>query len=64
MLREIGIALFLACVGLGAGGGFVQTIMEGGYVWIGYGFIITVVPLLIIGIIGRKIIARSCSAFR
>lgn len=56
MLREIGIALFLACVGLGAGGGFVQTIMEGGYVWIGYGFIITVVPLLIIGIIGRKIL--------
>mgnify|MGYP001457139380 CR=1 FL=1 len=56
MLREIGIALFLACVGLGAGGGFVKTIMEGGYVWIGYGFIITVVPLLIIGIIGRKIL--------
>lgn len=54
MLREIGIALFLACVGLGAGKGFVDTIVNGGYVWIGYGFIITVLPLIIIGIIGRK----------
>ena len=55
MLREVGIALFLACVGLSAGNGFVETIMNGGYVWIGYGFIITVVPLLVIGTIGRKI---------
>lgn len=55
MLREIGIALFLACVGLGAGGNFVETVVNGGYVWIGYGVIITVVPLLIIGTIGRKV---------
>ncbi len=55
MLREIGIALFLACVGLGVGGDFVETVVNGGYKWIGYGVIITVVPLLIIGIIGRKI---------
>lgn len=55
MLREVGIALFLACVGLSAGEGFVNTIVNGGYVWIGYGFIITVVPLLVIGTIGRKI---------
>ncbi len=55
MLREVGIALFLACVGLSAGNGFVDTIVNGGYVWIGYGFIITVVPLLIIGTIGRKV---------
>ncbi len=55
MLREVGIALFLACVGLSAGEGFVDTIVNGGYVWIGYGFIITVVPLLVIGTIGRKI---------
>ena len=54
MLREIGIAIFLACVGLGAGGNFVETVMNGGYIWIGYGVIITVVPLLIIGFIGRK----------
>lgn len=55
MLREIGICFFLACVGLGAGGDFVQTIIDGGYKWIGYGIIITVVPLLIIGFIGRKV---------
>ncbi|MDR2815919.1 MAG: putative transporter [Proteiniphilum sp.] len=54
MLREIGIAMFLACVGLGAGENFVETVVNGGYKWIGYGVIITVVPLLIIGIIGRK----------
>jgi len=53
LLREVGITLFLACVGLGAGSGFVETIMNGGYSWIGYGFIITVVPLLIIGCAGR-----------
>lgn len=55
MLREIGIALFLACVGLGAGENFVETVVNGGYKWIGYGVIITVVPLLVIGTIGRKI---------
>ncbi len=56
MLREIGICLFLACVGIGAGEGFVDTIIHGGGLkWIGLGFIITVVPLLIIGIIGRSI---------
>ena len=56
MLREVGIALFLASVGLGAGDGFVETIIDGGgYAWIGYGFIITVVPLIIIGIIPRTI---------
>ena len=54
MLREIGITIFLACVGLDAGSGFVETIVhKGGFAWIGYGVIITVVPLLIIGIIGR-----------
>lgn len=54
MLREIGISIFLACVGLGAGKGFVDTIIyDGGYVWIGYGVIITIVPLLIAGLIGR-----------
>ena len=54
MLREIGITLFLACVGLSAGDGFVDTIVNnGGFAWIGYGFIITFVPLMIIGCIGR-----------
>lgn len=50
-IRELGIVLFLACVGLSAGGHFVQTLSEGGYVWLGYGAIITLVPLLIIGVI-------------
>ena len=54
MLREIGITLFLACVGISAGDGFVDTIVKnGGFAWIGYGFIITFVPLMIIGCIGR-----------
>lgn len=54
MVREIGISLFLACVGLGAGKGFIETIVnEGGYVWIGYGAIITIFPLLVTGLIGR-----------
>ena len=53
MLREIGIALFLAAVGIGAGDGFVDAIVSGGYRWIGYGFIITVVPLLVVSIIAR-----------
>ena len=54
MLREIGITLFLACVGISAGDGFVDTIVNnGGFAWIGYGFIITTIPLLIIGCVGR-----------
>ena len=54
MLREIGITLFLACVGISAGDGFVDTIVNnGGFAWIGCGFIITFVPLMIIGCIGR-----------
>ena len=54
MLREVGISLFLACVGLDAGGGFVDTIInQGGAVWILYGAIITIVPLFLMGAIGR-----------
>lgn len=54
MLREIGIALFLAAVGIGAGDGFIEAVVDGGYRWIGYGFIITVVPLVIVSVIARK----------
>jgi putative transport protein len=55
MLREIGITIFLACVGLDAGRMFIETIVNGGgYAWIGFGFIITIVPLLLIGFIARK----------
>ena len=54
MLREVGIALFLAGVGLGAGEDFVPTLVAGGYVWIAYGAIITILPLVVSGIIGRS----------
>ena len=54
MLREIGIVLFLASVGIEAGEHFVQTVVEGsGLSYVGYGFLITTIPLLIIGIIAR-----------
>jgi len=54
MLREVGISLFLACVGLDAGGSFVDTIVNrGGAVWILYGAVITLFPLLFVGIISR-----------
>ena len=54
MLREVGISLFLAAVGLSAGEGFIDTIVNGGgYLWVIYGVIITVVPLLIGAAIGR-----------
>ncbi|EGJ71320.1 YidE/YbjL duplication [Bacteroides coprosuis DSM 18011] len=55
MLREIGIALFLASVGLSVGGSFIDSIVNGGYKWIGYGLLITVIPLLIMGFVVRKI---------
>ena len=53
MIREIGIAMFLAAVGFGAGKTFIPTLLDGGYVWIGYGVIITLLPLLLVGVIGR-----------
>ena len=53
MLREIGIALFLAAVGIGAGDGFIDAIVDGGYRWIGYGVIITVLPLIIVALVAR-----------
>lgn len=55
MLREMGISLFLAAVGLGAGEGFVEAVAGGGYKWVGYGVIITVLPIFIIGIIARLV---------
>ena len=53
MLREIGLAMFLAAVGIGAGDGFVEAIVDGGYKWIGYGVIITVLPLIIVALLAR-----------
>ena len=53
MLREIGISLFLAAVGLSAGPEFVSTLTNGGLMWVWYGFLITVIPILVVGLIGR-----------
>lgn len=53
MIREIGIAMFLAAVGFGAGKTFIPTLLDGGYVWIGYGVIITLLPLLLVGVVAR-----------
>ncbi len=52
-IRELGIIMFLACVGLGGGGKFVQTLMGGGYMWMLYASIITFVPLFVVGLIAR-----------
>ncbi|MFA6831559.1 MAG: putative transporter [Bacteroidaceae bacterium] len=52
-VRELGIVLFLGAVGLGAGSKFISTIMNGGYMWVLYGAIITIVPLLIVTVIAR-----------
>ena len=53
MLREIGLAMFLAAVGIGAGDGFVDAIVGGGYKWVGYGLIITVLPLILVTLLAR-----------
>ncbi len=55
MIREIGISLFMAAVGLGAGETFVDSLVNGGYMWVLYGFIITVVPMLLIALIARLV---------
>ena len=54
MLREIGLVLFLASVGIKAGAGFWDTVVQGdGLKYVGCGFLITVIPILIIGTIAR-----------
>ncbi|MCR5659627.1 MAG: hypothetical protein K6G25_09945 [Bacteroidales bacterium] len=53
-LREVGIALFLAGVGLSAGGQFVTTVQEH-YMWVVYGVIITMVPPILVGLFGRLV---------
>lgn len=55
MLREVGITLFLASVGLASGGQFVETVFTSdGLLWVGIGLAITMLPLLIMGIVARK----------
>ena len=55
MLRQVGLTLFLAAVGLSVGDGFVSTIIDGGYMWVLYGFLITVIPLVLIGFLAYKV---------
>lgn len=55
MIREIGISLFLAAVGIGAGGEFWSSIVGGGYWWILYGACITIIPLCITFVVARLV---------
>ncbi|HHR5901522.1 TPA: putative transporter [Providencia alcalifaciens] len=53
-LRELGIVMFLAVVGLNSGGSFIETLIQGdGLRWIGYGILITFIPLFITGLVAR-----------
>ena len=54
MLRQVGLTLFLAAVGLSVGDGFVRTIVGGGYMWVIYGALITMLPLVVVGFIAYK----------
>ena len=58
MLREVGIALFLAGVGLGAGGKFVETVQVH-YMWVVYGIIITMVPPMLVATFGRLVLKMN-----
>ncbi|MBX7247251.1 MAG: putative transporter [Candidatus Sumerlaeaceae bacterium] len=53
VLREVGIAMFLSCVGLKSGEKFVETLIHGGAVWMVYGVLVTVVPLLVVAAVAR-----------
>lgn len=55
MLRKLGLALYLACLGLDSGKDFMSTVMRPeGIMWVGIGFLITLIPVVIIGIIALK----------
>ena len=56
MLRQVGLTLFLAAVGLSVGEGFISTIIDGGYMWVLYGVIITMIPLVAIGFLAYKVL--------
>lgn len=60
MLREIGIVLFLASVGITSGEKFIPTLTSGeGFVWMGYGAIITLLPLIIVGLYARMRLRKN-----
>jgi len=55
MLRKLGLSLYLACLGLDAGRDFLATVVRPeGMVWIGIGFLLTVVPVLLVGLVALK----------
>ena len=59
-LRELGIVLFLSVVGLKSGGDFVHTLTQGdGISWIGYGVLITAIPLLTVGVLARLLVGMN-----
>lgn len=55
MLREVGLAMFLAAVGLASGDGFVEAVIDGGYIWMIYATLIAVVPVIIVGVFARLV---------
>ena len=56
LMRQFGLTVYLACLGIGAGEHFFETVFQTeGLIWIGFGFILTVVPVLIVALIGMKI---------
>lgn len=60
MLREIGIVLFLASVGIKAGENFFETLISGdGFTWMGYGAMITLVPIILIGIFSKLVLKQT-----
>jgi len=56
MIREIGISLFMAAVGLGAGKTFVASLTGGGYIWVLYGALITLIPMTVTALLSRCIL--------
>ena len=59
MLRQVGISLFMAAVGLGAGKGFVDMVLAGGYLWVLYGVVVTMLPCLLVGAVARWVCGLS-----
>jgi len=56
LMREFGLTVYLACLGIGAGGHFFETVFQTeGLIWIGFGFILTVVPVLIMALVAMKV---------
>lgn len=56
LMRQFGLTVYLACLGIGAGEHFFETVFQTeGLIWIGFGFILTVVPVLIVALIAMKV---------